>query len=195
MQQLEAIERKIEAILFASGEPMEIERIGEALEIDEHTVRALIERIRDRYFSQRSALDIVILGNACQMTTLPEYGDVIRAALELRRGAALSPAALEVLAVVAYNQPVTRSFVEQVRGVDCSAIVRSLTDKALIEEAGRLNIPGRPISYRTTANFLRTFGLESLEQLPSLPELPPEGEEGEAPPDQVEGQTGLFDAE
>lgn len=192
VQQLEVIERKIEAILFASGDPMELERIGEVLGIDERTVRSLIERIRDRYFEQRSPLDIIFLGACCQMATLPEYADDIRAALELRKGSALSPAALEVLAVVAYNQPVTRSFVEQVRGVDCSAIVRSLTDKALIEEAGRLNIPGRPISYRTTANFLRTFGLESLEQLPSLPELPPEGE---APPDQLEGQTDLFEAE
>lgn len=189
MQQLETLERKIEAILFAGGEPIEFGRLGEVLAIDEKTVRSLVERIRDRYYEQRSPLEIVALGNACQMCTLPEYAEVIRAALELRRSAALSPAALEVLAVIAYNQPVTRGFVEQVRGVDCSSIVRSLTDKGLVEEAGRLNIPGRPISYRTTEVFLRTFELESLEQLPTLPELPPEAIE---PEEQLEGQIDFF---
>jgi segregation and condensation protein B len=191
LQKLERMERNVEAILFASGDPIEIEKIAEVLMIDVKTVKNLIERIRDRYFEQRSPLDVVTLGAACQMCTLPEYADTIRPALELRRGMALSPASLEVLAVVAYNQPVTRGFVDQVRGVDCSAIVRSLTDKGLIEEAGRLNIPGKPISYRTTANFLRTFGLESIGQLPSLPELPPEEETVEEP--ELEGQIDLFD--
>lgn len=192
MQKLDMMERNVEAILFASGEAMEMEKIAKVLSIDEKTVKNLIERIRDRYFEQRSPLDIVTLGSACQMCTLPQYADVIRPALEMRRGAALSPAALEVLAVVAYNQPVTRSFVDQVRGVDCSSIVRSLTDKGLIEEAGRLNIPGKPISYRTTPNFLRTFGLESLEQLPTLPEIPPETPDLES---QLEGQMDFFEGE
>lgn len=187
------MERNVEAILFASGDPIELEKIAEALQIDGKTVKNLIEKIRDRYFEQRSPLDIVTLGGAAQMCTLPQYADIIRPALELRRSTALSPAALEVLAVVAYNQPVTRSFVDQVRGVDCSSIVRSLTDKGLIEEAGRLNIPGKPISYRTTANFLRTFGLESLEQLPTLPELPPEDTPEEEP--QLEGQIDFFEAD
>lgn len=194
MQQLDSIERSIEAILFASGDPVEIERIAEVLSIELKTVKHLIERIRDRYFEQRSPLDIVTLGNACQMCTLPQYADVIRSALELRRNTPLSPAALEVLAVIAYNQPVTRGFVEQVRGVDCSSIVRSLTDKGLVEEAGRLNIPGKPIAYQTTANFLRTFGLDSLEQLPTLPDLPPEPDVTEEDP-QLDGQIDFFDGE
>jgi segregation and condensation protein B len=185
------MERNVEAILFASGDPIEIEKIAEVLMIDVKTVKNLIEKIRDRYFEQKSPLDVVTLGAACQICTLPEYADTVRPALELRRSAALSPASLEVLAVVAYNQPVTRGFVDQVRGVDCSAIVRSLTDKGLIEEAGRLNIPGKPISYRTTANFLRTFGLESIEQLPTLPELPPEDVAEEEP--ELEGQIDLFE--
>lgn len=191
MQQLDRIERNLEAVIFASGDPIEIDRLAEVLEVDGDTVRKLIQRIRDRYYSQNSPLDIVFLGNSCQMCTLPEYGDIIRAALELRRNTALSPAALEVLAVIAYNQPVTRSFVEQVRGVDCAAIVRSLTDKALIEEAGRLNIPGKPISYKTTSNFLRTFGLDSIEQLPALPELPAEDEKEDE--SEIEGQIDLFE--
>ena len=179
------LERSIEAILFASGEAVEIEKICLVLELDDKTVRNLIERIRDRYAQQKSPLDIVVLDSAVQMCTLPEYAPVIRSALELRRGAALSPAALEVLAVIAYNQPVTRAFIEQVRGVDCSSIVRSLVDKGLIEEAGRLPVPGKPISYRTTANFLRCFGLSGLEQLPALPDAAPETQE---PPEQLDGQ-------
>jgi segregation and condensation protein B len=193
MPKLDRMERNVEAILFASGDPIEIEKIADVLMIDLKTVKNLIEKIRDRYFQQRSPLDIVTLGAACQMCTLPEYADVVRPALELRRTTALSPASLEVLAVIAYNQPVTRSFVDQVRGVDCASIVRSLTDKGLIEEAGRLNIPGKPISYRTTANFLRVFGLESVEQLPTLPELPPEDDMEKEP--EVEGQIDLFEEE
>jgi segregation and condensation protein B len=128
------------------------------------------------------------------MCALPEYSEVIRTTLALKKSAALSQAALEALALVAYNQPVTRAFVEQVRGVDCSNILRGLLEKNLIEEAGRLPIPGKPISYRTTAVFLRSFGLESLEQLPELPEEPgleeelPEEETGE-----LEGQIDLFE--
>ncbi|MDR2932587.1 MAG: SMC-Scp complex subunit ScpB [Oscillospiraceae bacterium] len=188
---LQSAERKVEAILFASGDPVEGEKIAQILDIDEKTVKNLIERIRDRYLEQRSPFDIAFLSGAYQMYTLPEYEDVIRAALTLKRSAPLSQAALEVLAVIAYNQPVTRAFVEQVRGVDCSSIVRSLAEKGLIEESGRLNIPGKPIAYRTTANFLRSFGLEGLEQLPTLPQELPDGED-EAE-EQLEGQMDFFE--
>ena len=187
---MDAARRNIEAILFAAGEAVEVEKISQALDIEEKTVKNLIERIRENYMEQQSPLDIVKLGESYQMCTLPQYAEPIRAALELRRGGALSPAALEVLAVVAYNQPVTRAFVEQVRGVDCSSIVRSLAEKGLVEEAGRLPIPGKPIAYRTTANFLRVFGLESLEQLPTLPELPAELTAEE---EQLEGQIDFFE--
>lgn len=192
MQQLDSVERNIEAILFASGHAVEIDRIAQALEIEHKTVINLVERIRDRYVQQQSPLDIVVLDGAFQMCTLPQFAGVIRKVLELGRTVTLTPAALEVLAVIAYNQPVTRSFVEQVRGVDCSYILRSLLDKVLIEEAGRLNIPGRPIAYRTTANFLRSFSLETLEQLPTLPDLPPEDDE-ENP--QLEGQMDFDEVE
>jgi len=183
------MERRIEAILFASGEPVEGERIAQVLDLELKTVSSLIERIRERYLEQRSPMDVVLLDGSYQMCTLPQYAGDIRAVMDLRRSMPLSQAALEVLAVIAYNQPVTRSFVEQVRGVDCSSIVRNLVEKGLIEEAGRLQIPGKPISYHTTPNFLRCFGLTSLEQLPALPELPDDpGEEA-----QLEGQIDFYE--
>lgn len=188
---LKDAERKIEAILFASGEPVEGEKLARVLDTDEKTVKNLIDRIRDRYLEQHSPFDIILLAGAYQMHTLPKYEDVIREALILRRAAPLSPAALEVLAVVAYNQPITRALIEQVRGVDCAYIVRSLVEKGLIEEAGRLDIPGRPIAYKTTAHFLRSFGLESLEQLPTLPSELPDMEEPED--GQLDGQIDFFD--
>ena len=166
---LEHMERNLEAILFASGEAVERSRLARVLECDLHTVELLIQRLRLRYQSYESAIDIVSLDSAYQMCTAPEYGSVIRAALELRRAAALSQASLEVLSIVAYNQPVTRALIEQVRGVDCSSLIRSLTEKRLIEEAGRMNIPGKPIVYKTTANFLRCFGITATDQLPALP--------------------------
>lgn len=178
-------ERQVEAIVFAAGEPIELEKIAQVMELEEQMVRHCIQGIRDRYAEQDSPLDIVVLDGAAQMCTHPEYGRVIRAALELRRTTPLSQAALEVLATIAYNQPVTRSFVEQVRGVDCSSIVRSLVEKGLIEEAGRLQIPGKPIAYRTTANFLRSFGLSSLEQLPTLPDAEEPEEEAS---EELDGQ-------
>lgn len=190
--QLNDVERRIEAILFAAGEPIESNRIAQALDLEQKTVDRLVERIRERYLEQDSPLDIVLLDGSYQMCTLPRYAPDIRAVLTLRKGAPLSQAALEVLAVIAYNQPVTRSFVEQVRGVDCSSIVRSLTEKGLVEEAGRLQIPGKPISYRTTSGFLRCFGLNSLSQLPVLPDSPPAEEEGEP---QLEGQIDFFEVE
>ena len=192
--QLQDAENSIEAILFASGEPVELQKICEAMETDEKTVKNLIERIRERYLCQSSPFDVIALGGAYQMCTLPQYSDIIRRALVLKKDAALSPAALEVLAVIAYNQPVTRGFVEQVRGVDCSHIMKSLSDKDLIEEAGRLPVPGRPIAYKPTANFLRCFGLENFEQLPELPELAPEENEGpESAEQQLDGQIDFFE--
>lgn len=170
---------------------MESEKIADVLSIDAKMVHNLIERIRDRYLEQESPFEILTLGSCYQMCTCAIYAKDIRAALTLRRGSSLSPAALEVLAVIAYNQPVTRSFVEQVRGVDCSSIVRSLMEKGLIEESGRLNIPGKPIAYHTTAVFLRTFGLESLEQLPTIPDLPATQDTDPAE-DQLDNQIDLF---
>jgi len=167
-------ERQIEAIIFAAGDPIEITKISQALDIQDNLVKHYIDKIKRRYADDKSPFDITYLGSAVQMCTLPEYGECIRTALVLRRSVPLSQASLEVLATIAYNQPVTRSFVEQVRGVDCSYIVRSLVEKGLIEEAGRLQIPGKPIAYRTTQVFLRSFGLTGLEHLPELPSGTPE---------------------
>jgi len=169
-------ERQIEAIIFAAGDPIEIGKISQTLDIQAEIVKHYIDKIRRRYAEDKSPFDIAYLGNAVQMCTLPEYAECIRTALVLRRSVPLSQASLEVLATIAYNQPVTRSFVEQVRGVDCSGLVRSLAEKGLIEEAGRLQIPGKPIAYRTTKVFLRSFGLAGLDQLPDLPGQAHEGE-------------------
>ena len=160
----------VEAVLFASGEPIEADKLAAAAEIEKETVIKLIDRLNDRYSEQGSSLVVKRLGESYQMMTRPEFARNIKSALENRRQAPLSQAALEVLAIVAYNQPVTRGFVEQVRGVDSSGVVKSLTGRNLLEEYGRLeDVPGRPIAYKTTENFLRCFGLNSLDALPPIP--------------------------
>ena len=123
-----------------------------------------------RLTQQGSPLQVLSLDGKYQLATRPEYAGVIQAATDWKRQQPLSQAAMEVLAVVAYNQPVTRAFIEQVRGVDCGAVVQGLVQKSLIEEKGRLELPGRPLLYGTTADFLRSFGLNSLEGLPPLPQ-------------------------
>ncbi len=160
----------IEAILFASGEPMSVSRIAQAIEIDEDTVMRLCEDLRQEYEMRKGGIHIVQLEDAYQFCTATSSADAVRAALEIRRNTPLSQAALEVLAVIAYNQPVTKAFVEQVRSVDCGAVIQGLMLKGLVEERGRLELPGRPLLYGTTANFLRSFGLQSMDDLPPLPE-------------------------
>ncbi len=160
----------IEAILFASGEPMSVSRIAQAIEVDEETVKRLCEDLRQEYEMRKGGIHIVLLEDAYQFCTVTSSANAVRAALELRRNTPLSQAALEVLAVIAYNQPVTKAFVEQVRSVDCGAVIQGLMLKGLVEERGRLELPGRPLLYGTTANFLRSFGLQALEDLPPLPE-------------------------
>ena len=159
----------IEAILFASGEPVSAARIAEVLEIDLRTAKNLLDGISDDYENRESGICVLKLGDSYQMTSNKDYADKVRAALDIRRNQPLSQAALEVLAIIAYNQPVTRAFMEQIRGVDCSGVVANLCEKELIEEAGRLDLPGRPIAFKTTANFLRAFGISSLDLLPALP--------------------------
>ncbi len=161
----------IEAILFASGDPIEAEKIAEATDIETENVIKMIEVLNDRYKERESALVVGKLGGCYQLMTRTEYSAYIKAALENRRQAPLTQAAMEVLAIVAYNQPVTRSFIEQVRGVDSSGVVKSLTERNLLEEYGRLeDVPGKPIAYKTTENFLRCFGVESLGGLPEIPD-------------------------
>lgn len=166
---IDMAQRQILAILFAGGEAVEVGRVAEAIGADVETVTKYLPHLRDSLEDAGMPFELLYLDGKLQLCTAAEYAQVIQKALELRRNQPLSQAALEVLAIIAYNQPVTRSFVEQVRGVDSSGVVTSLQEKGLVEEAGRLELPGRPISYRTTANFLRCFGLESIEQLPTLP--------------------------
>lgn len=167
--EVKELERAIEGILFAAGEPVGVERICLALEQDRETVDAVCQRLADTYSYERRGIRILKLDTSWQMCSAPEYADVIRKAFESRKPARLSQPALEVLAIIAYFQPATKAYVEQVRGVDSSYTVSLLLERELIEECGRLAVPGRPILYRTTKTFLRSFGLKSLEELPELP--------------------------
>jgi len=160
------IEKTLMAVLFAAAEPIAPEKIAAALELDAPDVDRIIKHMADKLDSEDYPLQILDLAGQYQLTTREIYTPDIRKVMNEKRNTPLSQAALEVLAAVAYNQPVTRAYVEQVRGVDSSSVVTTLVEKGLLEEAGRLELPGRPIAYRTTALFLRTFGLSSLEDLP-----------------------------
>ncbi len=161
---------RIEAVLFASGEPVSAARLAELLDVEEDTVYQVVTMMKDDYDAEERGILLVELGESFQLATKDCYAGLVRSALEIRRNTPLSQAAMEVLSIIAYNQPVTKSFVEQVRGVESGQIVNNLAEKGLVEEAGRLEVPGRPISYRTTLQFLRCFGISSLEQLPPLPD-------------------------
>lgn len=159
----------LEAMLFAHAEPVEMERLADALRLSAVETEELLERLQKRYDERESGFALLRFGpDRWQMTTRPYYGEVVKRILDTRRNAPLSPAALEVLAVIAYNQPVSRSFIEQVRGVDSSSTVTKLLEKGLIEEAGRLDLPGKPVAFQVTDTFLRVFGLGSLQDLPPL---------------------------
>lgn len=160
----------LEAILFASGEPVEGERICAALEIDQEQLGEIAKRLSDRMEDAGSGLKLLKLERSYQLCSKEKYVDAIRTVMDLKRRVPLSQAAMEVLAVVAYNQPVTKAYVEQVRGVDCTGVMSSLVEKGLVEEKGRLELPGRPLLYGTTDQFLRCFSLTGLADLPDLPE-------------------------
>lgn len=170
----------LEAMLFAHGEPVELERLADALHAEPIQTQILLEKLQKQYDERDSGMVLLNFEDCWQMATRPYYGEVVKRILDTRRNAPLSPAALEVLAVIAYNQPVSRSFIEQVRGVDSSSTVAKLLDKGLIEEAGRLDLPGKPVSFRVTDTFLRVFGLGSLADLPPLHEEEPSGPEPDA---------------
>lgn len=158
-----------EAVLFSGGEPQSIDRFSQVFDIAPEKVVKVMESLEKKLKEQKSGLELLRLDNTYQLATRAEYGDYIKKMFDIRRRTPLSPAALEVLAVVAYNQPVTKSFIEQVRGVDCSGVVTTLVEKGLIEERGRLELPGKPLLYGTTKNFLRCFGINDLSGLPPLP--------------------------
>lgn len=164
------VKAALEAILFASGDPISATKLAQALEVEPDLLVLILQNLQDELEERESGLCIVKLGDKYQMCTRTEFSESVRKVLEMRRNVPLSQAAFEVLAVIAYNQPVTKSFVEQVRGVDCSGVIASLTQKGLIEERGRLDLPGKPLIYGTTPAFLRCFCIESLSDLPALPE-------------------------
>ncbi|MBQ2933646.1 MAG: SMC-Scp complex subunit ScpB [Clostridia bacterium] len=159
----------LEAVLFASGDPISIDRLSQTFEIKSEDVEKYIQELEKKYENNGSGFYVVRLENTYQLVSREEFAPYIKKAFDIKRRTPLSPAALEVLAVIAYNQPVTRAFIEQVRGVDCSGVVSTLVEKGLIEERGRLELPGRPLLYGTTKTFLRSFSLNDLGDLPPLP--------------------------
>ena len=170
MEQTE-LQRAIEAILFAAGERIEIERLAAALEADPQDVRLATEALADALAYDRRGIRILKLEDGYQMVSSGEMAEYVTKCLETRKPPKLSASQLETLTIVAYYQPATKAMVEQIRGVDSSYSVSALLNKSLIEEAGRLNVPGRPIQYRTTPDFLRTFGISSLEELPPIEKI------------------------
>ncbi len=174
--EMKELESAVEGLLFASGEPVHIDRICLALDIDRLSAQEVLHRLGDYYAFERRGIRLITMEDTYQLCSAPDYADMIRRAFEIRKTAKLSPPALEVLSIIAYYQPTTRAYVDQVRGVDSSYTVGLLLDRKLIEECGRLQVPGRPRLYRTTKNFLRSFHLTSLDDLPALPGMEAEGQ-------------------
>lgn len=164
----EELERAVEAILFAAGESVEVKRLADAIGCDARDAEEAAKALMDRLGFERRGIRVVKLEDAYQMCSSSEMGDIVARALETRKPPKLSGSQLETLTIIAYYQPATKAMVEQIRGVDSAYSVTALLNKKLIEECGRLNVPGRPIQYKTTPAFLRTFGLSSLEDLPDL---------------------------
>ena len=159
----------LEAVLFVGGEPMSMDKLCQIFDITPEELNVLAESLEKKLSDSDSGVKLVTLDNAYQLITKTEYADYIKKAFEIKRKTPLSQAGFEVLAVVAYNQPVTRAFIEQVRGVDCSGAIYTLMERGLVEERGRLDLPGKPLLYGTTKNFLRCFSLRDLSDLPPLP--------------------------
>ena len=180
------IRRAIEAILFAAGDPVGVERMALAIGAGRDQIEKSLKALMDDYSFERRGMRIIRLEDAYQMVSAQELSEVITRALETRKPPKLSASALETLTVIAYYQPTTKAFVEQIRGVDSSYTISALLNKKLIEEQGRLTVPGRPILYGTTPDFLRTFGIASLDELPEV-DLP------KAQTQQVEMQLSIED--
>ena len=174
--EMKELEAAVEGILFASGEPVHIDRICLALEVDRLSAEQVLQRLGDYYAFERRGIRLIRIEDSWQLCSAPEYGDMIRRAFEVRKTAKLSQPALEVLAIIAYYQPTTRAYIDQIRGVDSAYTIGLLLDRKLIEECGHLKVPGRPRLYRTTKHFLRSFHLTTLEDLPALPGLETEGQ-------------------
>lgn len=162
------LESAVEGILFASGEPVHIDRICLALELDKISAEQVLQRLGDYYAYERRGIRLIRMEDSYQLCSAPDYGDMIRKAFEIRKPAKLSQPAMEVLSIIAYYQPTTRAYVDQIRGVDSTYTIGLLLERGLIEECGHLDAPGRPRLYRTTKHFLRSFQLTSLDELPPL---------------------------
>ena len=174
--EMKEVEAAIEGILFAYGEPVNVDRICMAMDMDRPTVELVLQKLADYYAYERRGMRLLKMEDSYQLCSAPEYGDVIRRAFEVRKPAKLSQPALEVLTIIAYYQPTTRAYVDQIRGVDSAYTIGLLLERKLIEECGRLQVPGRPHLYRTTKQFLRAFHLTSLDDLPEMPDLGGEGQ-------------------
>ena len=185
------LESVLESLLFASGDPLGVPQMADITGEPEAEIVRALEALSARYEQERRGMELVRLEDKYQLATARANGPYVKALLDNRRNPMLSQAALEVLAVAAYNQPVTRAYIEQVRGVDCAAVIHNLVEKELLEEKGRLAVPGRPLLYGTTPDFLRCFDLESLSELPELPEIQQPKEAAPSEPVQVGEQPAL----
>jgi segregation and condensation protein B len=179
LQPIKNIESCIEAVVFAAGYPVPYEKLAEVTGLGVREVKRMAERIAKRYEDDSHGIMMLCFKDTCQLCTKEQYGPYIREALGVRRGGNLSNSSMEVLAIVAYNQPITRAFIDAIRGVDSNYAVNSLIDKELIAPAGRLDAPGRPVLYATTDKFLRVFGLATLADLPETEAMLPDPEIGE----------------
>ena len=174
LQPIKNLEACIEAVVFAAGYPVPYQKLSDVTGIGVREVKHLAERIAKKYAEDEHGILLLLFKDSCQFCTKEQYGTYVREALGIRRGGNLSNASMEVLAIVAYNQPVTRAFIDAVRGVDSNYAVNSLIDKELIVATGRLDAPGRPLLYATTEKFLRVFGLSTLDELPKTEALLPD---------------------
>ena len=195
LQPIKELEACIEAIVFAAGYPVPYQKLAEVTGLGVREVKRLAERISKKYEDDKHGIMLLCFQDTCQLCTKEQYGPYIREALSIRRGGNLSGSSMEVLAIVAYNQPVTRAFVDAVRGVDSSYAMGSLIDKELIASVGRLDAPGRPVLYGTTDKFLRVFGLTTLDDLPKTEIQLPEQNPGEQLSIAVEAMGGKNAAE
>jgi segregation and condensation protein B len=179
LQPIKNVESCIEAVVFAAGYPVPYQKLSDVTGIGAREVKKLAERIAKEYQEDKHGIMMLCFKDTCQFCTKEQYGTYIREALGIRRGGNLSNSSMEVLAIVAYNQPATRAFIDAVRGVDSNYAVNSLIDKELIAPCGRLDAPGRPVLYGTTDKFLRVFGLNSLSDLPETEAMLPDPSAGE----------------
>ena len=181
----------VEAVLFAAAEPIEYSKLALVLGMDDEQILLIMDELKKKYDSEDSGICLLQLDQRYQLCSKKEYVEAVRNVLDLKRNTPLSQAAFEVLAIIAYNQPITKPYIEQIRGVDCSGVVNTLCQRGLVEEKGRLDVPGRPVLYGTTSDFLRCFSLNSLDDLPELPQ----NDRDILMSDVDNGQLSLFDGE